>query len=82
MEDKSKYDILREPLKLKLKLNRSMIKWIASDGKTFYNAKICEAYDKPLRRQMMYDHLMSKRNWFERLFNMKPDMGLYDRLDG
>ncbi len=52
--------------------------WLACDGKEFTSALECDLYDKPRRRQMYYDYLLSRRNWFERLFNIKPSMKFYD----
>ena len=29
-------------------------------------------------RKEFYEHLLSKRNWFQKLFNIEPDMSFFD----
>ena len=58
--------------------------YMASDGtvfKTEFEARyhemmVCE----PIKREKYYQYLMAKRNWFQRLFNIKPDMSFYDEM--
>ena len=56
------------------------IKYITSDGKSFTDKLEAEIHDDVVSRQMYFEHLMKKRNWFQRLFNIEPDMSFYDSI--
>lgn len=58
--------------------------YMASDGTNFkyefearhHEITVCE----PKKREEYYQSLLSNRNWFERLLNMKPSMKFYDKM--
>lgn len=61
---------LRGPIKIVKP--RRIVKWLAIDGKSFWSVKILRAYEENLRAAR-YSEAMKKRNWFQKLFNIKLD---------
>jgi len=57
------------------------VKYIASNGKEFYNEMEAVMYDREISRESYYNHLLKNRNWFMRLFNIKPSMDFYDMME-
>lgn len=76
MEDK--YKALREPITMIY--SEPMVWYMACDGKKFKCPIECSIYEKPLLRRRHYNYLLERRNWFERFFNIKPNMDYYDSL--
>jgi hypothetical protein len=56
------------------------IKHCTSDGKVFDNEFEAIIHDKEVCRKEYYNMLLSKRNYFQRLFNMTPSMRYYDNI--
>jgi len=54
--------------------------YMATDGKTFDNELECMMYDMEISRKRYYNHKIKTRNWFQKLFNIKPDMNFYDQM--
>lgn len=54
------------------------LKYMTSDGKEFDLE--CEAilHESITSRERYYQYLLKKRNWFQKFFNMEPDMSFYD----
>lgn len=48
------------------------------DGRKFTNKEVAESHDRIAHRQRYYNLKMENRNWFMRLFNIKPSMKSYD----
>jgi hypothetical protein len=79
MFDSEKYRPLQE-WPISIEHTRPLITYVASDGTKFSDLRLLEIYERPLQRQRYYDYLMKKRNWFQRFFNLKPDMSFYDSI--
>mgnify|MGYP003436276146 FL=1 len=63
-----------------IKYNEPKIIYVSSDGKKFEDLYYYERHEKIVSRQMYYEYLLSKRNWFMRFFNIKPSMDFYDKM--
>lgn len=55
-------------------------KIMATDGKLFDNEIEAMIYDDKISRKAFYDYLVERRNWIQKLLNVKPNMSMYDRL--
>ena len=49
-------------------------------GNEFDNELLAYISDSEYAREDFYNYLMSKRNWFQRLFNLKPNMRFFDEI--
>lgn len=49
-------------------------------GNEFESKILCRISDRAFAREDYYNYLLKNRNWFERLFNIKPSMKFYDTL--
>lgn len=66
--------------KLIIKNPSTIIRYGTSDGKVFDNKHEAEMHDEVISRQRYYEYLLKERNWFMRLFNIKPSMSFYDEI--
>ncbi len=55
--------------------------YVTSDGARFKTKEEAEIHDKPLRRKAHYEYLLTRRNWFQKLFNLEPDTSVWDMYD-
>lgn len=55
------------------------IEYETTDGKKFKHIELASIHQQMLDREAYYYHLMSRRNWLQRLFNIKPSMKFYDK---
>ncbi len=70
--------MLRQPMKIKK--SRSLIRWVATDGRAFV-LKVClEEYDRPLRREQHKQYFIKNKSWLWNLFFLKGQMRHYDKL--
>jgi hypothetical protein len=56
------------------------INYVTSDGKKFDNEVLANNHQDTLDRERYYNHLLSRRNWIQRLLNIKPSMKFYDEM--
>lgn len=57
------------------------VKYIDRRGNEFDNEHQAMESDRHFAREDYYNHLLANRNWFQRLFNIKPDMSFYDEME-
>jgi hypothetical protein len=56
------------------------IKYVTSDGKVFYDELQAYLHDREVSRERYYQQMLKDRNWFQKLFNIKPSMKFYDEM--
>jgi hypothetical protein len=56
------------------------IEFITVDGKSFKTEADAYIHDLEISRKSYYDHLLERRNWLQKLFNIKPDMNYYNKM--
>jgi hypothetical protein len=66
--------------KLILKYPEPIIRYRTSDGRFFTDGSEADLHEDIISRERYYDHLMENRNWFMKLFNIKPSMSFYDEI--
>lgn len=77
-EELQKYIALSED-SLNLNFTPPKMLYKTCDGRTFENKAEAILHDKIVSRERFYNHLLENRNWFQKLFNIKPDMSFYDQ---
>lgn len=58
----------------------SKAKYIDSRGNEFESELLAMISDKKFAREDFFSHLMTNRNWIQKLFNLKPSMHFYDKM--
>lgn len=79
MEEKEKYEFLREPLG-KMVFQPTEIIYETVDGRRFKDKEEARQHSKVAGRKRHYEFLLERRNWLQKLFNIKPSMSYYDEI--
>jgi hypothetical protein len=71
-------DFMSNATKVNFVFPNSKIVYVDRNGNRFYSEIAAVKSDRKIARDNYYNDIMSKRNWIQRLFNIKPDMSLYE----
>lgn len=62
------------------KKNDTRLRYITIGGLIFFKKSEADNHNRMVSKANYYKHLLEKRNWIQRLFNIKPSMKLYDEM--